>query len=115
MPEAFVISKEEEPILLYRPTETRAKLISTERSSAAFDAWSRADIKYGSRVHRAVAEKFKNIAMELIRTGLSYSRYLRAGALTIFSGVRSRQYIEFANSVDSKQVPADAAWSDGKL
>src|SRR5262249_20165638 len=81
----------------------------------ALGARSRVQIENCSRIERTVAEKFKNRAVELIRSGLGYSGYLRAGPLSIFSRVRARQDVEFTDSVDSQQVSADATRSVRKL
>ena len=70
VPESFVIPKEEQPVLLDRPPDTAAELISSERRSGALHARSRAEIEDGPRIERAVAQKFENRSVKLIRAGL---------------------------------------------
>src|SRR5215510_12295580 len=115
MADPFVISEEEQTILLDRPPNTCTELISAERSGGAFDAWCWTEIENIASIERAVPQEFKDGAVKLICSGLRYGRYLRTGTLSIFGGVRSRLDVEFANSVDPEQISAHAAGSIRKL
>ena len=78
-------------------------------------ARGRVEIEDRSRVERAVAQKFKNRPVELIRSGLRDCDHLRARALSVFCRIGSGEDVELADGVDSQQISADAAGCIGEL
>src|SRR6059036_1031217 len=108
MPESFIVAEEEHTIFFDGSTRAGAELISAE--------WSdRTLIEEIPRVERTVAQKFEDRSVELVCSRLRDDGHLRACTLSVLGGVCSCQYIEFANGVDSQQIPAHAAGSDRKL
>ena len=108
MPESFIVAEEKHTIFFDGSTGAGAELISAE--------WSdRTLIEEIPRVERAVAQKFEDRSVELVCSRLRDDDHLRACTLSILGGVCTGQYIEFANGVDSQQIPAHAAGGDRKL
>src|ERR1019366_321979 len=66
-------------------------------------------------VERAVAQEFKNRAVERVGSGARDDADLRSGALSIFGGVGIGEDVELADGVDAQQFAARAAGRDGKL
>src|SRR5262249_43425405 len=101
-------------VLLYRPANAAAELVSPERRGGTLTA-SRIDIENGSRVQSAVAEKFKYGSMELVRAGLGHDTDLRAGTLSVFGRIRAPLDVKFTDCIDAKQISAHSAGCDSKL
>src|SRR5262249_5872303 len=99
--EAFVVSKNECLVLLYRSTRRAAELISSERRDAGIGRLN-LPIKEVPRIQGAVAQKLVCGAVEVIGTGLRRDADLPAGAVAELGCINIGDDVEFPHRLDAE-------------
>ena len=108
MPKPFVIAKQENSVSLKGTACGPSKLVPAEGRNGAH-------VKEVSRIEGAVAEEFKDRAVQCIAARLGHDTHLGAGTFAICGGVRVRKHVDFANRIDTQQTPADTSGGYGEL
>src|SRR5262249_20892513 len=94
---SFVVGKEKGPVVADWPAERKAKLVAQVRRVGLVRG--REEIP---RIERAVAMKFKDAAVKVVRARLQYDIYLRSGAAAKGRIVGAGQIFELANRVNRR-------------
>ena len=100
--EAFVITKEEELVLLDGTAQRAAEAVAPEWRDGAL-------VEEIARVERAIAQEFVERAVQAIAAGGRDDADLRAGALAVFGAVGVGDHVEFAHPVHAQQLAAGAS------
>src|SRR5690348_8943552 len=102
LPKAFVVSEQEELILLDRAAQRTAKAVALELRDRPL-------IEKITRVQRAVAKKIVNRSMQFVGPGSGHDTHLAARTLAVFGAVGVAHHIEFADGINSQQLAAGPA------